>query len=41
MKLIISAAICILTLYLVDAYCCNGIYLHAVESLSSQLGVQG
>ncbi len=37
MRLAISVAICIVTLYLVDAYFFNGVYFRAVEDMASQL----
>lgn len=38
MKLITAAAICVLTLYVVDAYFFDGVYFRAVEDMTSQIG---
>jgi hypothetical protein len=39
MRLIMAAAICVLTLYVVDAYFFNGVYFRAVEDVASQISI--
>ncbi len=37
MRLIMATAVCVLILYMVDAYFFNGTYFRAVEGIASQL----